>query len=96
MDIGESSVLLTATPTAEASKAMADVTGENLQENELMIEASSGTTGKRAREDVGESGVAGDFRVGEPPSKALPPRQSALRPQHSIPPDRRPAASLST
>ncbi|KAL3183088.1 hypothetical protein MRX96_006870 [Rhipicephalus microplus] len=53
------------------------------------MEASSGTTGKRAREDVGDSGVAGDAGVEEPPSKALRLRLSALLPQSSIPPDRR-------
>ncbi|KAL3185061.1 hypothetical protein MRX96_030945 [Rhipicephalus microplus] len=73
---------------------MEDVTGENLQVDELVMEASSGTTGKRAREDVGESGVAGDAGVDEPPSKALPPCRSALRRRPTIPPDRRPVVAL--
>lgn len=96
MDIAETSALVAATPTAEASKGMEDVTGENLQVDELAMEASSGTTGKRAREDMGDNGVAGDAGVEEPPSKALPPRRSALRPRPNIPPDRRPAASSSS
>ncbi|KAL3259390.1 hypothetical protein MRX96_002040 [Rhipicephalus microplus] len=94
MDIAETSALVTATPTSEASKVMEDVTGENLQVNELVMEASSGTTGKRARQDVGENGVAGDAGADEPPSKALPPLRSALHPWPTIPPDRCPAASF--
>ncbi|KAL3212711.1 hypothetical protein MRX96_051820 [Rhipicephalus microplus] len=72
---------------------MEDVTGKNLQVDKLVMEASSSTTGKRARQDVGENGVAGDAGVDEPPSKALPPSRSALRPRPTIPPDRRPTAS---
>ncbi|KAL3255859.1 hypothetical protein MRX96_046655 [Rhipicephalus microplus] len=46
MDIVETLALVTAAPTV--SKVMEDVTGENLQVGELVMEASSGTTGKRA------------------------------------------------
>ncbi|KAL3226128.1 hypothetical protein MRX96_004564 [Rhipicephalus microplus] len=93
MDIAETTALVTATLISEASRVVEDVTRVNLQVDELMMEASICTTGKRARQDVGENGVAGDAGVKEPPSKALPPRRSALRPRPTIPPDGRPAAS---
>ncbi|KAL3247458.1 hypothetical protein MRX96_046756 [Rhipicephalus microplus] len=64
IDIAEPSALVTATPTSEAIKVLEDVIGENLQvHDELVMEASSGTMGKRARQDVGENGVAGDSGV---------------------------------
>ncbi|KAL3196324.1 hypothetical protein MRX96_001663 [Rhipicephalus microplus] len=77
MDITKTLALVTVTPTSEASKVMKDLTGENSQVDEYVMEACSGTTGKRARQDVGENGVAGDAGVEEPPSKALPSRRSA-------------------
>ncbi|KAL3178256.1 hypothetical protein MRX96_038766 [Rhipicephalus microplus] len=93
MDIAETSAQVTVTPTSKASKVVEDVTGENLQVSELAMKASSCTTGKRARQDVGENGAAGDAGVEEPPPKALPPRRSALRSWPTISPDRCPAAS---
>ncbi|KAL3225032.1 hypothetical protein MRX96_049380 [Rhipicephalus microplus] len=93
IDIAETSALVTATPTSEASNVIEDVTGENLQADKLVMEAPSSTAGKRPWQEVEVNGVAGDAGVDEPPSKALPPRQSALRPRPTIQPDRRPAAS---
>ncbi|KAL3240202.1 hypothetical protein MRX96_047960 [Rhipicephalus microplus] len=72
---------------------MEDVTGENPPVDELVMEASSGTTGKRTWQDVGDNGVAGDAGVEEPPSKPLPPRRWAFRLRPTIPPDRHPVAS---
>ncbi|KAL3223048.1 hypothetical protein MRX96_004870 [Rhipicephalus microplus] len=64
IDMAEPPALVTATPTSEGIKVMEDVIGENLQvHDELVMEASSGTTSKRARQDVGENGVAGDSGV---------------------------------
>ncbi|KAL3216418.1 hypothetical protein MRX96_006376 [Rhipicephalus microplus] len=57
------------------------------------MEASSGTTGKRARQDVGENGVAGYAGVEEPPSKPSKEGRGHCGPRPTIPPDRRPAAS---
>ncbi|KAL1480849.1 hypothetical protein MTO96_050701, partial [Rhipicephalus appendiculatus] len=86
-------VILQATPTAETSQVKEEGTGVILQAEDWAMETSSGTAGKRSRDHVEDGSGAGDAGVGEPPSKALPTRRSALRPRPSIPPDRRPVAS---
>ncbi|KAL3171783.1 hypothetical protein MRX96_043105 [Rhipicephalus microplus] len=72
--------------TSEVSKVVEDVTRKNPQVDELAMEASSCTTGKRERQDVGYNGVAGDAGVEDPPSKALPLRRLAWHPRPTIPP----------
>ncbi|KAL1477784.1 hypothetical protein MTO96_035479 [Rhipicephalus appendiculatus] len=93
---GATSASVTATPTAETSQVKEDGTGVTLQAEDWAMETSSGTAGKRSRDHVEDGSGAGDAGVGEPPSKALPTRRSALRPRPSLPPDRRPAASPSS
>ncbi|KAH7958134.1 hypothetical protein HPB51_027881 [Rhipicephalus microplus] len=63
---------------------MKDVTGQNLQVDEFVIEASSGTTCKRHGRTQAENCVAGDAGVDEPPSKPLPPCRSPLPPRPTI------------
>ncbi|KAL1468307.1 hypothetical protein MTO96_041571 [Rhipicephalus appendiculatus] len=91
--VGATSESVTATPTAQSSQVKEDVTGGVPQAEDWAMETSRGTAGKRSRDHVEDGSGAGDAGVGEPPSKALPTRRSALRPRPSLPPDRRQAAS---